>query len=96
MVGILFINFLNLELKYLILSIELVLGFEKSLIKVVVVRSSPNFNKNLSSNMSQFIIDPKRKETYQDPRDPSNVYGRSLKTQYYSVASFRLKANIKL
>jgi len=50
--GILFSNLLNLELKSLIFSFGLTLIFEKSLIKVVVVQSSPNLIKNFSSNIS--------------------------------------------
>lgn len=70
---ILFNNLLNLELKPLIFSFGLVLRFDRSLIKVVVVQSSPNFNKKCSSNVSQLVIDLASKEKYKDLADPSNV-----------------------
>lgn len=50
--GILFSNLLNLELNYFIFSFGLALRFDKSLIKVAVVQSSPDFNKKCSSNIS--------------------------------------------
>lgn len=52
-VGILFSNLLNLELKSLILSSELDFRLERSLIKDTTVLSSPNFARNISSKVSE-------------------------------------------
>ena len=71
--GILFSNLLNMELKSLILSSEFYFRLERSLIKDVMVLSSPNLARNISSKVSQFLIEPTGREKYQDLADPWKV-----------------------
>ena len=96
MVGISFKILLNHELKYLIGFLDSVLGFERSLINVVVDLSSPNLVKNCSWKIFQLIMDPDGNEKYQDPVAPCKVYGKSLTTAASSVTPFKFTDNIKL
>lgn len=71
--GILFNNLLNMELNSLILSFKLAFMLETSLIKDVMVLSSPNFTRNISSKAPQVLIKPVGREKYQDPTNPWKV-----------------------
>ena len=78
--GILLSNLLNLELKSYIFSPDLDFRFDKSLMSVTVVLSSPNLAINCSLNILQLVIEWWGSEKYQDPSYHMRVYGNNLTT----------------
>ena len=92
--GILLSNLLNFESKYFIFSPDLGFRFDKSLMSLAMVLSSPKLAINSSLKIFQLFIEQEGSEKYQDPVDLVRVYGNNHIAQSSSTTPFRLIASI--